>query len=240
MLPYAYHPQMLVPTPSELLGAIAPPPPPIPRRAPPEPTANRTETQRRARQRAVAEEIGFVPTDPYVLDHFAAIILTPHRSHSATPSHPTKRNATIWNASSITSSTCTSSSGSSRYPRWPSNGSRPTGVSPHAASAHSWSTCRTSTRPSTKTSWQRNRWLVFTPLLSLSPCLRLPQFLDLSADVKAAHSPGIPQRSHSADVVATSDYTPLPHQAFLGPDGATYQCLDDPHASIPAGYFGSL
>ncbi|KIM67261.1 hypothetical protein SCLCIDRAFT_233655 [Scleroderma citrinum Foug A] len=78
MHPYAYqyHPQTLVPTPSELLGSLPPsgpfPPPhditppllPILRRAPPETTTNRTETQRKARQRAVAEEIGFVPTDP--------------------------------------------------------------------------------------------------------------------------------------------------------------------------------
>jgi len=51
------------------------PPPPIPRRASRETTANRTKTQRKARQRAVSEEIGFVPTDPYVLDHFAAILI---------------------------------------------------------------------------------------------------------------------------------------------------------------------
>ena len=148
-----------------------------------------------------------------------------------------------------------SSSGSSRYPHWPWNGSRPTGVSPHAASAHSSCTCRTPTRPCTKASLQRNKALVSTSLF-LPLCLRLSQFLDLSADVKAAHSLDIPQRSPFVDALATSDYTPLPDEDFLGPDSGTYQsafisnnltptrgCLDDPHGllmSIPAGYFGSL
>lgn len=62
-------PQTLIPTPSDLLHrhSLDKPKHPLP------PTSdldaalvNKTETQRKARQRAVAEEIGFVPTDPYV------------------------------------------------------------------------------------------------------------------------------------------------------------------------------
>ncbi|KAI6047580.1 hypothetical protein EDC04DRAFT_2918703 [Pisolithus marmoratus] len=63
-------PQTLIPTPSDLLSSsssysIDKPKPPR-SDLPPLDAAliNKTETQRKARQRAVAEEIGFVPTDP--------------------------------------------------------------------------------------------------------------------------------------------------------------------------------
>ncbi|KAH7883650.1 hypothetical protein F5I97DRAFT_1782108, partial [Phlebopus sp. FC_14] len=75
-------PQLLFPTPSELLtdlAASAPLPRPpsrsephldhtplqsSPQHSPDPPLANKSESQRKARQRAVAEEIGFTPTDP--------------------------------------------------------------------------------------------------------------------------------------------------------------------------------
>ncbi|KAI9572908.1 hypothetical protein HD554DRAFT_1386144 [Boletus coccyginus] len=88
---YAATSQQLFPTPSELLSNInlnhrqscqrhvsdyrqpSPPPPQASRQpspdpdtstAPPNNTLNKTESQRKARQRAIAEEIGFTPTDP--------------------------------------------------------------------------------------------------------------------------------------------------------------------------------
>lgn len=72
--PFTDTPQTLIPTPSDLLSSSSPyggeldkpkPPRPDPLLPDAEPI-NKTETQRKARQRAVAEEIGFVPTDPYV------------------------------------------------------------------------------------------------------------------------------------------------------------------------------
>lgn len=91
---YAATSQQLFPTPSELLSNInhrqqpcqhdvpesrpyiqPPPPPPQTSRqqspddsspAPLHSVLNKTESQRKARQRAIAEEIGFTPTDPYV------------------------------------------------------------------------------------------------------------------------------------------------------------------------------
>ena len=80
--------QPLFPTPSELLSNIShtrhdvvdstpympsPPPPHTSNQQAPEDACtsanslNKTESQRKARQRAIAEEIGFTPTDPYVL-----------------------------------------------------------------------------------------------------------------------------------------------------------------------------
>ncbi|KAI6031773.1 hypothetical protein BKA83DRAFT_7488 [Pisolithus microcarpus] len=70
--PFTDTPQTLIPTPSDLLSSSSPyggeldkpkPPRPDPLLPDAEPI-NKTETQRKARQRAVAEEIGFVPTDP--------------------------------------------------------------------------------------------------------------------------------------------------------------------------------
>lgn len=70
--PFTDTPQTLIPTPSDLLSSsssysLDKPKPPR-SDLPPLDAAliNKTETQRKARQRAVAEEIGFVPTDPYV------------------------------------------------------------------------------------------------------------------------------------------------------------------------------
>lgn len=74
-----YYPQPLFPTPSELLSNItnppdsrvySPPPPQTSRHQSPDPdtaaapAVNKSESQRKARQRAIAEEIGFTPTDP--------------------------------------------------------------------------------------------------------------------------------------------------------------------------------
>ncbi|KAI6007355.1 hypothetical protein EDD15DRAFT_49700 [Pisolithus albus] len=71
--PFTDTPQTLIPTPSDLLtsspygGDLDKPKPPRPDPLLPDAEPiNKTETQRKARQRAVAEEIGFVPTDPYV------------------------------------------------------------------------------------------------------------------------------------------------------------------------------
>ncbi|KAI6153531.1 hypothetical protein BKA82DRAFT_22829 [Pisolithus tinctorius] len=61
-------PQTLIPTPSDLLhhhSALDKPKHPLPSTSDLDAAlVNKTETQRKARQRAVAEEIGFVPTDP--------------------------------------------------------------------------------------------------------------------------------------------------------------------------------
>ncbi|KAI6133118.1 hypothetical protein EDD16DRAFT_1699255 [Pisolithus croceorrhizus] len=67
--PFTDTPQTIIPTPSDLLSSstVEPDKPKPPRPDPLLPDSglvNKTETQRKARQRAVAEEIGFVPTDP--------------------------------------------------------------------------------------------------------------------------------------------------------------------------------
>ncbi|KAG1744898.1 hypothetical protein EDD22DRAFT_958579 [Suillus occidentalis] len=79
---YAHAPQLLFPTPSELLTDLSTPSAPIATSLPTQreqsqtsersteapvstpPNTSKTESQRKARQRAVAEEIGFIPTDP--------------------------------------------------------------------------------------------------------------------------------------------------------------------------------
>jgi hypothetical protein len=80
---YANAPQMLFPTPSELLTDLSTPTAQISATSLPTqreqsqtsersieapvstpPNTSKTESQRKARQRAVAEEIGFIPTDP--------------------------------------------------------------------------------------------------------------------------------------------------------------------------------
>lgn len=79
---YANAPQLLFPTPSELLTDLSTPSAQIATSLPTQreqsqtsersteppvstpPNTSKTESQRKARQRAVAEEIGFIPTDP--------------------------------------------------------------------------------------------------------------------------------------------------------------------------------
>lgn len=95
--------QQLFPTPSELLSNISHvidsrpyiPSPPPPRHSPPINNAvTKTESQRKARQRALAEEIGFNPTDPYVHPPLSLSSVRAPLS-PVTPSRPTRKNATI-------------------------------------------------------------------------------------------------------------------------------------------------
>lgn len=100
MLDYYPAAQPLFPTPSELLSNICHPQPHcdiIEHRPPPHTdhaatthnAVNKTESQRKARQRAIAEEIGFTPTDPYVPSRSA--VPFSHRARDTISSHEKKR-----------------------------------------------------------------------------------------------------------------------------------------------------
>ena len=117
---YPATPQHLFPTPSELLSNInhpqhsahrdivdscpyipSPPPPQTSRQHSPDDTTtstppisnavNKTESQRKARQRAIAEEIGFTPTDPYVsrMSFPSPLTTSPHQRHHLVPREKT-------------------------------------------------------------------------------------------------------------------------------------------------------
>lgn len=145
---YAATSQQLFPTPSELLSNInhtqqpcqrdicesrpymqpSPPPPQTSRQqspdvdtsiAPLNGAVNKTESQRKARQRAMAEEIGFTPTDPYVFR--LPCPFSYHNTFNLAPGIPfrrTRKSATTSSAWSNTSSIFTSRSDSCR--RYPS------------------------------------------------------------------------------------------------------------------------
>jgi hypothetical protein len=182
---YAATSQQLFPTPSELLSNInhpqqscqrdiseshpyihSPPPPQTSRQQSPEADAstaplnsavNKTESQRKARQRAMAEEIGFTPTDPYVsrlpFSFSYHNTLTP-----GIPSRRTRKSATISSVWSNTSSIFTSSSDSCRRHPSPWNVSRHTADCPLAAYALSSCICRIPTRLCTKALLSRSKW----------------------------------------------------------------------------------
>lgn len=90
-------PQTLIPTPSDLLhhhSALDKPKHPLPSTSDLDAAlVNKTETQRKARQRAVAEEIGFVPTDPYVwtIPLPFRLVIKIHTHRDTISSHEKKR-----------------------------------------------------------------------------------------------------------------------------------------------------
>ncbi|KAL4064896.1 hypothetical protein V8B97DRAFT_2071769 [Scleroderma yunnanense] len=232
MLPYS--PQMLCPTPAELLSSTStayaipyihddPPPPPNPKRDPPDTTViTKTETQRKARQRAVAEEIGFIPTDPdtisshekkrHYLECLEHYVLYLHEQLRLvqTPPLTLERVSTYRGLSSRSIRT----------------------LLVHMQNV--------------------NKNLHQTILAEEQV------FLGLSGEVGDVLNPGVPQRRHAADVVTASDYTVVPDSVFVGSEGyneapfsiddwpSTRGSSGDPHAALmlnmgmAAGHFGRV
>ncbi|KAF9229350.1 hypothetical protein BS17DRAFT_743325 [Gyrodon lividus] len=229
---YAATPQLLFPTPSELLTDLAsvsvspsshhrlqshhrglpeirshtrsPRPPQTSRHqtpeaaypVPPASTVNKTESQRKARQRAVAEEIGFTPTDPCVPQFSISLVSVsrPGGYHSDTiSSHEKKRHYLE----------CLE-----QYVLYLHEQLRLVQTQP--LTLERVSTYRGLSSRSIRTllvhMQNTNRTLHESTLVEEQV------FLDLSTQVMTAHNAGLPLRRHSVDVVGMSNNPGYPSE----------------------------